>query len=163
MSFVCTRMSSTCHSYVLVYHPYVILATTLIPILFIRIFLGSAARFGNLNNLKGAHIISCSHVQRSAWTNFFPSAQLIGRAFLLASPMGHAKNGRSKQNNTSDQDTTRNNSFSSFDPNSSNSFYFYCVSIKIFCNEQVLAMRLCSLNVALTSKITCSTKNNFHN
>ena len=88
MSFVCTRMSSTCHSYVLVYHPYAILATTLIPILFIRIFLSSATRFGNLNNLKGPHIISCSNVQRSAWTNFFPSAQLIGWAFLLASPMG---------------------------------------------------------------------------
>ena len=83
MSFVCTRMSSTCHSYVLVYHPYAILATTLIPILFIRIFLSSATRFGNLNNLKRAHIISCSHVQRSAWTIFFQVPNLSGGHFYL--------------------------------------------------------------------------------
>ena len=83
MSFVCTRMSSTCHSYVLVYHPYVILATTLIPVLFIRIFLSSTTRFGNLNNLKGAHITSCSHVQRSAWANFFQVPNLSSGHFYL--------------------------------------------------------------------------------
>ena len=40
--------------------------------------------------------------------NFFLSARLFGRSLLLARPIGHAKDGCSKPQCMSDQDTTRN-------------------------------------------------------
>ena len=91
------------------------------------------------------------------WTNFFLGARLFGAQDKLRAQSGKQLNGPLKTE-VHVLETTRNIAFCSLLPKYPLQFSFLmCLHLKF------IQWDFCCLNVVLTSKIRCASKNNFHN